>query len=281
LWPTAPSLLLAIVPILLLAACSGDKDAAPKPELAADVLYQSGLDQLRDEDYKAAAESFAEVERLHPYDKMAGPAQVMSAYASYQKNDYPTAIASLTNYISLYPAAPDVAYAYYLRALCYYEQILDGRRDQTPTEQAITALQEVVQRFPNTPYARDAVIKIDLAYDRLASQQMAIGRYYQRQRQFIAAMNRFKNVVTSYQTTQYTPEALYRLVAIYVALDLQVEARKTAQVLAYNFPNSSWYRDAYALLKPSEAAKLVVEQGAADKPAGFGTKLKNWVFDWF
>lgn len=267
--------------MLLLAACSGDKDGTSKPELPADTLYQSGLDQLRDGDYKTASESFAEVERLHPYDKMAGPAQVMSAYASYQKNDYPTAIASLTNYISLYPASPEVAYAYYLRALCYYEQILDGRRDQTPTEQAITALQEVVQRFPNTPYARDAVIKIDLAYDRLASQQMAIGRYYQRQRQFIAAMNRFKNVVTTYQTTQYTPEALYRLVAIYVALDLQVEARKTAQVLAYNFPNSSWYRDAYALLKPSEAAKLVVEQGAADKPVGFGTKLKNWVFDWF
>lgn len=232
---------------LLLAGCSGD-DAKNKAELSPDQLYQAGLEQLKDGQYRGAAQSFAEVERLHPYAKLAGPAQLMSAYASYQKNDYPAAVATLNGYIALYPAAPDIAYAYYLKALCTYEQILDGTRDQSATDQAIINLKDVAQRFPNTPYARDALLKIDLATDRLASQQMAVGRYYQRQRQYIAAMNRFKTVITGYQTTQYTPEALYRLVAIYVAMDMQLEARKTAEVLAFNFPNSSWYRDAYGLL---------------------------------
>lgn len=233
---------------MLLTAC-GDKDeAASAPPGSAEALYSEAHDKFMGGQYKSAIEGFEEVERQHPASPWAVHAQVMSGYASYKAEDYDTAISTLSRFVKLYPSNDSTPYAYYLIALCYYEQITDVGRDQKITEQAMQALREVVRRFPETEYARDARLKLDLTADHLAGKEMQVGRYYQRHNNLLAAINRFRFVVENFETTSHAPEALHRLVECYMALGVTEEAQRYAAVLGHNFPNSIWYRDSYKLM---------------------------------
>lgn len=211
-------------------------------------LYNAGLESMREGEYRTAAKKFAEVERLHPYSSWATRAVLMQAYSQYQRNAYDESINASKRFITLHPGHRDAAYAYYLIGVSYYEQIGSVTRDATATQKALDALAEVSRRFPGTQYARDAEAKMVLAKDHLAGKEMEVGRYYQKKRAHLAAINRFKRVVTDYQTTTHTPEALYRLTETYLALGVRSEAQTAAAVLGHNYPNSEWYRDAYALL---------------------------------
>jgi outer membrane protein assembly factor BamD len=239
--------LLVLVP--LLAGCSGTREAEQQVEKPAEELYAEAQRLLQEERYERAAKAFEEVERQHPYSPLATKAQVMAAYAYYEGGMYDAAIAAAERFIDLHPGHEDVAYAHYLVAISHYEQINDVGRDQSATEQALEALTRVVQRFPDTDYARDAQLKIDLVRDHLAGKEMEVGRFYQRQGRWVAAINRFRRVVEDYQTTTHVPEALHRLVESYLALGLEEEARQAAAVLGYNYPDSDWYRRSYALLE--------------------------------
>jgi len=245
-WRKIPFLLVPFV--FLLAACAGD-DEEPYVELPVDVLYNSAQTMLAEGDNVSAAKQFDEVERQHPYSKWAIKAQLMSAFAYYQANKYDDSVIALDRFIQLHPSNKDIPYAYYLKALCYYEQISTTDRDQRMTEDALKTLNELVTRFPDSKYARDAKIKIDLTYDSLAGKEMEIGRYYQRQGHYLAGINRFKVVIDRYQTTTHVPEALLRLTESFLAIGLVDEARKSAAVLGHNFPGSEWYVDAYQLVE--------------------------------
>jgi outer membrane protein assembly factor BamD len=243
----------AVLP--LLAACGGKKadtaDASADTSAAAlpvDQLYNNGMDALNDKRYASASDQFALIQQNDPYSTWATNAQLMQGYTEYLQNHYTDAIGTLNQFIQLHPTHHDIPYAYYLRALCYYEQISDIARDQKGTQDAMNALQEVVNRFPATPYARDAQLKIDLCVDHLAGKEMEIGRWYQKQHFYEAAIGRFQRVVDDFQTTNHVPEALARLTEIYLALGLKDEAKKTAAVLGYNYPGSSWYSETYGQL---------------------------------
>lgn len=229
------------------AACSGSDDKPEYEELPAEPLYDKGVEHLLDKNYTFAAERFNEVERQHPYSTWATRAQLMSAYAYYQVNDYGQAIGDAQRFLALHPGHRDAPYAYYLIAMSYYEQISDVQRDQEMTQRAKLALEELVRRYPRSDYSRDARVKLELTRDHLAGKEMAIGRYYLRRKQYVGALNRFRTVITNYQTTTQVPEALHRLVETYIALGLHDEARKAAAVLGHNFPNSEWYLDSYKL----------------------------------
>lgn len=229
-----------------LVACGSTEDVYV--ERSVESLYNEAMDNLLAGNEKFAAKRFDEVERQHPYSVWATKAQIMAAFAHYQSNEYDEAILAAKRFIELHPGHRDVAYAYYLVGISYYEQISDIGRDQMMTQNALDSLQEVVRRFPNTEYARDAKLKIDLTVDHLAGKEMDVGRFYQRRGQYIAAINRFKLVVEKYQTTTHVPEALHRLTESYLALGVTPEAQATAAVLGYNFPGSEWYQDSYALL---------------------------------
>ncbi len=231
---------------LALVACSSDEDVYF--ERPVEELYNRAMDDLEAGNNRAAAAGFDEVERQHPYSVWANKAQIMSAYAHYLSNDYDEAILAAERFIQLHPGSREVAYAYYITALCYYEQISDVGRDQMMTERALESLDELVRRFPDSEYARDARLKIDLTRDHLAGKEMSIGRYYLGRGQYIAAINRFRNVIEFYQTTSQVPEALHRLTEAYLALGVIDEAQASAAVLGYNFPGSEWYLDSYALL---------------------------------
>ncbi len=234
--------------VLVLAACAGDEEIGALPETPVEDLYNRGLDALLANDGDTAVRMFDEVERQHPYSQWATRAQLMSAYAYYLANKYDEAIAGLDRFIELHPGNDDIAYAYYLKAISYYEQISDVGRDQKMTRLALDSLKTVVQRFPETAFARDAGLKIDLARDHMAGKHMTIGRYYLSQQEYLAAINRFRIVVDKYQTTTHAPEALHRLVESYLALGLVAEAKSTAAVLGHNFPGSEWYLDSYELM---------------------------------
>jgi outer membrane protein assembly factor BamD len=255
---------LSLAACLLAAACAEKKDTyVEKP---VESLYNSAMNDMLDGGYAKAAKSFDEVERQHPYSVWATKAQLMSAYALYQAGKYDESVVAADRFISLHPGHRDIAYAYYLKALDYYVQIADVARDQKQTQQAMTALSEVVRRFPESKYGRDARLKIDLARDHLAGKEMEIGRYYERQGSYLAAINRFKRVVDDYQTTTHLPEALHRLTECYTALGLTDQAQKIAAVLGYNYPGSEWYGDTYALVK-TDAPATVVAGNADDKTA--------------
>jgi len=207
--------LASILSLPLLSACSGDKAKDEYKELPVEQLYNEGMDHLSAEEYQDAAKSFDEVDRQHPYSVWATKAQLMAAFAQYQRNKFDEAIIALDRFIQLHPSHKDVAYAYYMKALCYYEQIADVQRDQKLTDQALKGFQEVMDRFPNSKYARDAKLKLDLTRDHLAGKEMAVGRYYEKQGMYLAAINRFRSVVDNYQTTTHVPEALHRLVECY------------------------------------------------------------------
>ncbi len=235
--------------IVGLGACSGDKDKDKlPPEEPVEQLYNEASNLMDKGEYANSAKKFSEVERQHPYSQWATKAEIMEAYAYYQNLDYDEAIKTVNQFIDLHPGNPEVAYAYYLRALSNYERIADVRRDQTFARDALRDLQEVISRFPDSPYAKDAVLKIALVTDHLAGADMEVGRWYITQKLYIAAIGRFRNVVEKYQTTSHVPEALERLVECYLALGINDEAKATASVLGYNFPGSEWYQDAYRLL---------------------------------
>lgn len=241
------SKLLSVMLIGALAGCTvvEEPDYIERP--VADI-YNTAMDLLKNTDFKRAAAEFDEVERQHPYSVWATKAQLMAAYAYYQSNRYDDAIIALDRFTQLHPAHRDVAYAYYLKALCYYEQISDVARDQKMTELALNALNEVFRRFPKSEFARDAKIKIDLTYDHLAGKEMEIGRYYLKRGRYTAAINRFRVVVEDFQTTSHTPEALHRLVESYLSLGLTAEAQTAGAILGYNYQSSEWYEDSFSLL---------------------------------
>ncbi len=208
-------------------------------------LYNRGVDALSSQRYKVAATQFDNVEQNYPYSSWAINAQLMQGYAEYLQQHYTDAIGTLDRFIQLHPAHRDIAYAYYLRALCYYEQIADIQRDQKGTQEAMGALQEVVNRFPDSSYGRDARLKIDLGRDHLAGKEMEVGRWYEDQHLYQSAIGRFQRVIDDFQTTNHVPEALHRLTEIYLKLGLVDQARKTAAVLGHNYPGSPWYEDSY------------------------------------
>ncbi len=242
---------LVAVLALLLAFSLGACTQKPEEyvERPVEILYNTAMDALLADDYNVAVEKFEEVERQHPYSLWATKAKLMTAYAYYLNNLYDDAIVALNRFIQLHPTNRDVAYAYYLKGLSYYEQISDVARDQKMTELALATLDELVKRFPNSKYARDAKLKIDLTNDHLAGKEMEIGRYYHNQRHYLAAINRFRAVVDNYQTTTHVPEALHRLTEAYLALGVTEEASKTAAVLGHNFPGSEWYMDSYEIME--------------------------------
>lgn len=252
---------LAAFAMLVLAACGSD-DEEEIPDTPAEELYYNAFVTMQDNKLETAAKMFEEVERQHPYSRWATQAQLMAAYSFYLADAYDDAIIALDRFIELHPGHRSAPYAYYLRALCYYEQITDVGRDQSNTEAALQSLAEVVARFPNTDYARDASLKIDLTQDHLAGKEMVIGRYYQFQGHLLAAINRYKRVIDRYQTTTHVPEALHRLVECYLALGVVEEARQTAAVLGYNFPGSDWYQDSYALLVEAEIEPIEPADGS-------------------
>lgn len=234
--------------VLGLAACGSHTDKQAYIEKPVDELYNKAMDQLSAQDYSEAAATFGQVEDQHPYSVWATKGQLMSVYALYENGEYDRAIVAADRFIQLHPGNRDTAYAYYLKAICYYVQITDVGRDQKITEQALRALEEVVRRFPDSKYARDAKLKVDFTRDHLAGKEMAIGRFYLGQGDYLAAMNRFKRVIDNYQTTTHVPEALERVVECDLALGLTAEAKKNAAVLGYNYPGSHWYTDAYELV---------------------------------
>lgn len=271
--PTSRVFALATIASLALAlgACAGKKD---KPKLAymerpVDLLYATGAQMLDRKRYDEGISYFEEVERQHPYSEWSRRAILMQAYANYEANDYAEAIAAADRFISLYPGSPNAPYAYYLKAQCYFEQITDVGRDQGYTQNALAALNDVARRFPNTEYAQDARLKIDMVHDQLAGKEMAVGRWYLRQNQPLAAIGRFKAVVDKYQTTSHTPEALYRLVEAYLVLGVEQEAVRNGAVLGHNFPGDRWYQDAYRLLNDRGL------EPAAQPASGEGEKKKE------
>ncbi len=230
----------------------GGGDAAPKEaeyvERPVEQIYNDAWKLVRSRAWADAAKQFDEVERQHPYSVWARRAILMSAFCYYQGKKYSDAISTADRYISLHPGSKEVAYAFYLKAISSYEQITDVGRDQSQTDAAMTALQDVVQRFPESEYARDASLKIDLALDHLAGKEMNIGRYYLRQGNYVGAINRFRTVVERYQKTEQIAEALERLTEAYYALGIYNEAKTAAAVLGANYPGSEWYQSAYNLL---------------------------------
>src|SRR5882762_645231 len=225
------------------------KDDTFKEE-PADKLYNEGLYLMnQSKDPKAASKKFEEVDRQHPYSDWARKSLLMSAYAFYNSGDYDSCIGAATRYVTLHPGSPDAAYAQYLIAASHYDQIPDISRDQARTEKAIAALEEVIRKYPTSEYATSAKAKLEGARDQLAGKEMDIGRYNLQKRNYTGAINRFKTVVTQYQTTRHVEEALARLTEAYMAIGVVGEAQTAAAVLGHNFPDSLWYQDAYNLVK--------------------------------
>ena len=251
LFPTLP------IVAALLAACAEPDKYVERP---VDQLYNEGMAHMHRSFYRDAAKAFEEVERQHPYSVWATKAQLMAAYAQYQDNKYDDAIIALDRFIALHPSNPDIAYAYYLKALSYYEQISDVERDQKMTDLALVTLREIVARFPDSRYARDAKVKIDLTVDHLAGKEMEIGRYYLKRGNYLAAVNRFKAVVDRFQTTTHIPEALHRMSEAYTVMGLHDEARRIAAVLGHNFPGNDWYLDSYELIEEKQVRPRKVEK---------------------
>ncbi len=252
-WTRSSAIIAVLAASTLLSGCALFK-SKPKTvdtayqEAPVDQLYAAGASRLDQHLWGEGVNYFKEVERQHPYSEWARRAILMQAFAHYQANQYPDAVSDANRFVELYPGSPSAAYAYYLKAECYFEQILDVGRDQAATDQARIAMREVVQRYPHTEYAEDARLKIDMINDQLAGKEMSIGRWYLRQGDTISAIGRFRTVVMRYQTTTHTPEALDRLVEAYLTLGLVDEAKRNAAVLGYNFPGDIWYADAYKLM---------------------------------
>lgn len=265
--PKGPALIALCVVVAAsgLTACAGQRK---RPQLAyeerpVELLYNTGHERLQSRRWMDAVDYFQEVERQHPYSEWSRRSILMQIYAYYQANNYVDAVAAADRFIQLFPGNPSAAYAFYMRAICNFEQIVDVGRDQAYAEQALTGLRDVARRYPGTPYATDALVKIDMVNDQLAGKEMNIGRYYQRAQQPLAAINRYRTVIDNpdFQRTSHTPEALYRLVEVYLTLGLRDEAVRNGAVLGHNYPGSRWYSDAYALLNARGAQPDVEPSG--------------------
>jgi outer membrane protein assembly factor BamD len=251
----AAAVFAACLATVLVSGCVGPQGRQPRlqyEERPVELLYSVGLQRLDSGRYGEAVQFFQEVERQHPYSPWSRRSILMQVFAHYERQNYEEAIAASDRYIQLYPGSPQVSYAYYMKAICYFEQIVDVGRDQAAAGQALAALTDVMRRFPESQYATDARVKIDMVNDQLAGKELEIGRWYLRRDQPLAAVGRFRRVVEHYQTTSHTAEALYRMVEAYLILGLTAEAERNAAVLGHNFPGSRWYSDAY---------NLVTEQG--------------------
>jgi outer membrane protein assembly factor BamD len=229
--------------------CSASDNKAEFIDESVEFLYNKAMDSAAAGKYRTAAPLFDEVERQHPYSVWATQAQLMAAYSLYQSNQYDEAVNSLDRFIQLNPSHKNADYAYYLKGLSFYERIIDVGRDQKITQKALETFNEIIKRFPDSNYARDASLKIDLTRNHLAGKEMKIGRFYMKQSQYLAAINRFRTVIRNFDTTEQVPEALHRLTESYLAVGLTEEAAKTAAVLGHNYPGSTWYQDSYKLIK--------------------------------
>jgi outer membrane protein assembly factor BamD len=255
------TVLLVLCAAVAVSGCSVFKKKKPTlayEERPVELLFSVGADDLDRHQWNDAVNYFREVERQHPYSEWSRRAILMTAYAHYEANDYSEAIADADRFIALYPGNASTAYAYYIKAICYFEQIVDVGRDQAYTQNAEVSLGDVIKRYPNTEYAVDARLKRDMVMDQLAGKEMTIGRFYLRSGDSIAAIGRFRTVVDRYQTTSHAPEALYRLVEAYLNLGLAHEATMDGAVLGYNYPGDVWYRDAYRLLTSKGLRAAVV-----------------------
>ncbi|MEL7165307.1 MAG: outer membrane protein assembly factor BamD [Pseudomonadota bacterium] len=252
-------LALCLAATTALSACAGregrpftggifNRQEIPLEEFTPKQIFERGEFELEDGDPTDAAFYFGEVERLYPYSDWARRALIMQAFSFHQDKDYVSSRASSQRFIDFYPDDDDAAYAQYLLALSYYDQIDEVGRDQGLTFQALQALREVIERYPDSDYARTSVLKFDLAFDHLASKEMEVGRYYLKRDHFSAAINRFRVVVEDFQTTSHTPEALHRLVEAYLSLGLANEAQTAAAILGYNYQSSDWYQSSFNLL---------------------------------
>ncbi len=251
---------------------SSSMSAAVAPDMSASAenadvakAYNEALALLNSGSTNTAIKQFAEVERKYPYSNYATQSILMQAYANYRVGKWGDSINAANRFITLHPGHRDVGYAYYLIAICNYNQIADTRRDQAQTLRALAALEEVAQRFPGTAYAADVERKVTVARDHLAGKEMEVGRYYFREGAYLAGINRFKRVVTDYQKTNQTPEALYRLTEGYMALGILSEAQTAAAVLGANYPQSEWYRSAYQLVASDGQQPVVNEQSWISK----------------
>jgi len=260
-------LVLAVVAVSALSVSACNR-GANRPRLAyeerpVEQLYNTGYQRLQAHRWADAVDYFQEVERQHPYSEWSRRAILMQIYAYYQDNHYQDAIAAADRFTALFPGNPSAPYAFYMKAICNFEQITDVGRDQGYAQAALDGLRDVARRYPGTSYAIDATVKIDMVNDQLAGKEMAIGRYYQRGNQPLAAINRYKAVIDNqaYQRTSHTPEALYRLVEVNLTLGLKDEAMRNGSVLGYNYPGSPWYAEAYALLTEEGARPTVAPTG--------------------
>lgn len=251
-YPSWRSVSMALALACAVSACSGGNDEDDVSELSAGQIYAAGEQQLSDGRPLRSANTFSEIERLYPFSQTAKRAIIMSAFAYYEGGAFPQARSAAQRYLDLYPADDDAAWAQYLIALTYYDNIVDIGRDQQTTRNALESLTAVVSRYPDSPYARDSQLKIDLTRDHLAGKEMDVGRYYLKRDHYTAAINRFQTVVDNYQNTTHVPEALHRLVEAYLSLGLIEEARDSAVVLGTNYPGSEWYSDSYAALTGEE-----------------------------
>ncbi|MDD9738749.1 MAG: outer membrane protein assembly factor BamD [Marinovum algicola] len=255
---TSRAIAIALVAGLTLASCSGGtfRNArgnigfgdTPIEAYTAEQIYERGEYELERNAYGEAAEFFSEIERLYPYSEWAKRALIMQAFAHHKDKEYEEARAVAQRYVDFYPADDDAAYAQYLLALSYYDQIDEVGRDQGLTFQALQALRTVIERYPDSGYARSAILKFDLAFDHLAGKEMEIGRYYLKRKHYTSAINRFRVVVEDFQTTTHTAEALHRLVESYLSLGLTREAQTAGAILGYNYQSTEWYEDSYRLL---------------------------------
>ncbi|MET4895719.1 outer membrane protein assembly factor BamD [Sphingomonadaceae bacterium jetA1] len=271
--PRSRALSLALIAALALpiAGCARNRTRTDLPYVARDVgtLYTAAKKRLDQGRYKEAALLFDEVERQHPYSVWARRAQLMSAFSYYLGREYTQSIQSAQRFIAVHPGNRDAPYAYYLIALGYYEQIQDVTRDQKITRQALDALGELMRRYPNSRYAADARLKVDLVNDHLAGKEMEIGRFYEDRHQWLAASMRFRTVVDKFQTTSHTPEALMRLTEAYLALGVREEAERSAAVLGANYPGSDWYNRAYKLMRQYPVQQIApIQPGQPVVPVG-------------
>ena len=242
-----------------------ESEEIPIEDRSAREIYDDAEAQLADGDPEGAAATFDEVERLYPFSQLAKRATIMSAFASYEAGDMPSARSSAGRYLDLYPSDTDAAYAQYLIALTYYDNIVDVGRDQATTRSALEELTAVITRYPESDFARDAALKIDLTNNHLAGKEMEVGRYYLKRGHYVAAANRFTVVLEQYQTTAHTPEALHRLVEAYLSLGLERKAQTAAAVLGENFVGSDWYAASFALLEGRDLRPERAEDGFFDR----------------
>lgn len=229
------------------------EDKGPKSDIGkdepADVLFNDGLARLEARDYGGASKKFVELDKQYPYSQWSRRALLLSTFASFEGGDYVDAINHGRRYVQLYPASPDTPYAQFLVGMSYFNQITDISRDQDRAEKTIQTMDDLVRKWPNSEYAREAKDKIRVAQDQLAGKEMDVGRYYMQRRNWTGAINRYREVIVKYQTTRHVEEALSRLVEAYMGLGIVNEAQTAAAVLGHNFPDSQWYKDAFALLE--------------------------------